>query len=301
MVLVPEALQVAGDLRQVMIPVARRRREERKGKGTMSLSTLAQVSQEELRSEILHIFEAAKHTWEIPIHLGPIDISIDKSVWFLFLGTAVTFLILFIGSRTLSTRPGAYQVIVEELYGFGRSLGGQVGEEGKKWFPYTLSLFVFLLVLNLIGLVPNSYPVTANISFTIVLAFMTFILTQYEGFRRNGVGGYIKSFVPSGLPAKPIMVPLMTFLEILQEFTKPLTLALRLYANILAGHLIIFVFLGLILYFGLSGVGLVVPLISVPLAVIFYAFEIFVAILQAYIFAILTQVYIELAMFREEH
>ncbi len=267
----------------------------------MGLSALAQVSQEELRSEILHVFEAAKHTWEIPIHLGPIDISIDKTVWFLFLGTAITFVLLFIGSRILSNRPGAYQVIVEELYGFGRNLGGQVGEDGKKWFPYTLSLFVFILVLNLIGLVPGSYPVTANISFTLVLAFLTFALTQFEGFRRNGFGGYVKSFVPSGLPAKPIMVPLMTFLEILQEFTKPLTLGLRLYANILAGHLIIFVFLGLILFFGLSGVGAVVPFISVPLSVVFYAFEIFVAILQAYIFAILTQVYIELAMFREDH
>lgn len=267
----------------------------------MGLLALAQVSQEELKHEILHTWETAKHTWEIPIHLGPIDISIDKSVWFLFIGTAITFLLLFIGSRILSNRPGAYQVIVEELYGFGRSLGGQVGEEGKKWFPYTLSLFVFILVLNLIGLIPYSYPVTSNISFTITLALLTFALTQFEGFRRNGVGGYAKSFVPSGLPAKPIMVPLMMFLEILQEFTKPLTLALRLYANILAGHLIIFVFLGLILFFGLSGVGLAVPLISVPLAVGFYAFEIFVAILQAYIFAILTQVYIEMAMFREDH
>lgn len=266
----------------------------------MGLSMLAQVSQEELRSEILHVFESANDTWEIPIHLGPIDISIDKSVWFLFLGTAVTFLLLFVGSRLLKDRPGAYQVIVEELYGFGRNFGGQVGEEGKKWFPYTLSLFVFILVLNLIGLVPSSYPVTANISFTLVLAFMTFALTQFEGIRSNGVGGYAKSFVLPGLPAKVVMVPLMLFLEILQEFTKPLTLGLRLYANMLAGHLIIFVFLGLILFFGLSGVGLVVPFISLPLSVVFYAFEIFVAILQAYIFAILTQVYIEQAMFRSE-
>ena len=262
----------------------------------MGLSTLAQISQEELKHEILHVFETARHSWEIPLHIGPLDISINKAVWFLFIGAAVTFIILFIGSRILANRPGAYQVIVEELYGFGRSLGGQVGEEGKKWFPYTLSLFVFILVLNLIGLIPTAYPVTANISFTLGLAFLTFILTQYEGFRRNGAGKYLKSFTPPGLPAKPIMVPLMTFLEMLQEFTKPLTLALRLYANILAGHLIIFVFLGLILYFGSF-----VAILSVPLSVGFYLFEIFVAVLQAYIFAILTQVYIELAMFREDH
>ncbi len=262
----------------------------------MGLLTLAQISQEELKHEILHVFETARHSWEIPLHIGPLDISINKAVWFLFIGAAVTFAILFIGSRILANRPGAYQVIVEELYGFGRNLGGQVGEEGKKWFPYTLSLFVFILVLNLIGLIPTAYPVTANISFTLGLALLTFILTQYEGFRRNGAGKYLKSFTPPGLPAKPIMVPLMTFLEMLQEFTKPLTLALRLYANILAGHLIIFVFLGLILYFGSF-----VAIVSVPLSVGFYLFEIFVAVLQAYIFAILTQVYIELAMFREDH
>jgi F-type H+-transporting ATPase subunit a len=257
---------------------------------------LAQLSQEEVRHKILHTWEAAKHSWVIPIHIGPVDISITKAVWFLFIGAAITFLILFIGSRLLKDRPGAYQVIVEDLYGFGRNLGGQVGEEGRRWFPYTLTLFVFILTLNLVGLIPNSYPVTSNISFTLTLALLTFILTQYEGFKRNGVVPYFKSFVPPGLPWKPLMVPFMWFIEVLGEFTKPLTLGMRLYANILAGHLLIFVFLSFILYFGTF-----MAAISVPVAVVLFAFEIFVAVLQAYIFAILTQVYIELAMFREEH
>ena len=257
---------------------------------------LAQLSQEEVRQKILHTWESAKHSWVIPLHIGPIDISINKAIWFLWIGAAITFLILFVGSRILKDRPGAYQVIVEELYGFGRdNLGGQVSEEGRKWFPYTLSIFVFLLTLNLIGLFPNSYPVTSNISFTLSLAVLTFLITQYQGIRRNGAGPYFKSFVPPGLPWKPIMVPFMWFVEFLQEFTKPLTLGLRLYANILAGHLVIFVFLSFILYFGTF-----MAVISVPAALVFFAFEIFVAVLQAYIFAILTQVYIELAMFREE-
>ena len=257
---------------------------------------LAKLSQEEIREKILHTWESAKHSWVIPIHIGPVDISITKAVWFLFIGAAITFLILFVGSRILKDRPGAYQVIVEDLYGFGRNLGGQVGEEGRKWFPYTLSVFVFLLVLNIIGLFPNSYPVTSNISFTLTLAILTFILTQYEGFRRNGAVPYLKSFVPPGLPLKPLMVPFMWLIEVVGEFTKPLTLGMRLYANILAGHLLIFVFLSFILYFGTF-----MAVISVPVAVVLFAFEIFVAVLQAYIFAILTQVYIELAMFREEH
>jgi F-type H+-transporting ATPase subunit a len=262
-----------------------------------NLALIQQLTQEEIRHQILHTWESAQNEWVIPLHLGPIDISINKGVWFLFIGAAITFLIMFVGSRLLRDRPGMYQVIVEELYGFGRNhLGGQVGEEGKKWFPYTLSLFVFVLVLNIIGLIPNSYPVTSSISFTLTLALLTFILTQFEGVRRNGLGTYLKSLVPPGLPAKPIMVPFMAFIELVQEFSKPLTLGMRLYANILAGHLIIFVFLSFILYFGTF-----MAVISVPAAVVFFAFEIFVAVLQAYIFAILTQVYIELAMFREEH
>jgi F-type H+-transporting ATPase subunit a len=259
----------------------------------MGTLALMQVSQEELQKQILHTWEDAKHSWEIPLHIGPIDISINKIIWFLFIGAAVTFLILFIGSRPLKERPGAYQVIVEELYGFGRKfLAGQTGEEGMKFLPYTLSLFVFILVLNLIGLFPNSYPVTSNITFTLVLALFTLLIYNYVGIRRNGLGTYLKSFVPSGMPAKPIMAPFMFFIEALQQFvTQPLTLGMRLYANILAGHLIIFVFLGLILY-----LGTFVAIVSVPLALAFYAFEIFVAVIQAYIFAILTQVYIELAM-----
>ena len=259
----------------------------------MNTLVLAQLSQEEVRHEILHTWEVGQDAWKIPLELGPIDLSITKAVWFLWIGAAITFLIMFIGGKLLRDRPGAYQVLVEDIYGFGRnSLGGQLGEEGKKFFPYTLSLFIFILALNLIGLVPNSFPVTSSISFTLTLALLTFIITQYQGFKRNGAKSYLGSFVIPGLPAKPVMIPFMFFTEILQEFTKPLTLGLRLYANILAGHLIIFVFLSFILSFGLF----LVP-VSVPAALVFYAFEIFVAVLQAYIFAILTQVYIEMAMF----
>ena len=259
---------------------------------------LAQVNQEELQEKILHAWSEARHAWEIPIHIGPIDISINKIIWFLWIGAAITFLIMFVASRLLKDRPGAYQVIVEDIYGFGRKyLGGQMSEEGMKWMPYTLTLFVFLLVLNLISLVPNAYPITSNITFTLVLAILTLVIYQYQGIKRNGPKAYFGSFVPPNMPAKPIMVPFMFFLEALQSFvTQPLTLAVRLYANILAGHLIIFVFLGLILY-----LGTFVAIISVPLAVAFYAFEIFVAVVQAYIFAILTQVYIEMAMNAGDH
>ncbi len=258
--------------------------------------TLGQLSPAEVRKEIIHTFEAGQHAY-VHLSLFGIDISITKAVAFLWIGALVTFLIMFIGSRLLKDRPGAYQVIVEELYGFGRnSLAGQMGEEGRKFFPYTLTLFIFLLVLNLIGLIPNSYPVTASITFTLGLALLTFIITQVVGVRRNGVGGYVKAFVPPGLPLKIVFVPFMFLIEWISELSKPLTLAMRLYANILAGHLLIFIFLSFILYFGTY-----MAVISVPMALVLYAFEIFVAVLQAYIFAILTQVYIEIALYRQEH
>ena len=260
----------------------------------MSMLALAQgVGQGELQKQILETWAESKREWVIPIHIGPVDLSINKQIWFLWLGAAITFLILFIGSRILKDRPGVYQVIVEELYGFGRKyIGGQTGEEGMKWMPYTLTLFVFLLILNLVGLFPYAYPVTSNIAFTLVLALLTLILYHYQGIRRNGFRTYFGSFIPPNMPAKWIMAPFMFFIEMIQQFiTQPLTLAVRLYANILAGHLIIFVFLGLILY-----LGTFVAFVSVPFALAFYAFEIFVAVIQAYIFAILTQIYIELAL-----
>lgn len=258
--------------------------------------TLGQLSPEEVRKEIIHTFEAGQEKW-VELSLIGIDISITKAVAFLWIGAAVTFFILFIGTRLLKDRPGAYQVIVEEVYGFGRnSLAGQMGEEGRKFFPYTLTLFIFLLVLNLLGLVPNTYPVTASITFTLGLALLTFVITQYVGIRRNGLGGYVAAFVPPGLPLKIVFVPFMFLIEWISELSKPLTLAMRLYANILAGHLLIFIFLSFILYFGTF-----MAVISVPMALVLYAFEIFVAVLQAYIFAILTQVYIEIALYRKEH
>ncbi|CAN5524795.1 F0F1 ATP synthase subunit A [soil metagenome] len=264
---------------------------------------LAQMNSEELRSEIIHTWEVGQDVY-LELSLFGIDISITKAVIFLWIGAAITFLIMFVGSRMLKNRPGAYQVIVEELYGFGRnSLGGFMGEEGKKWFPYTLTLFIFILVLNLIGLVPNSFPVTSSISFTLVLALLTFVLAQYQGIRSNGVGTYVAAFVPPNMPAKPIMVPFMFVIEWISELSKPLTLAMRLYANILAGHLLIFIFLSFILYAGgtNTAIGLAMPFLSVPMGLALYGFEVFVAVLQAYIFAILTQIYIELSMYKAEH
>ena len=155
-----------------------------------SLALIQQLTQEEIRKQILHTWESAAHSWVVPIHLGPFDVSLNKSVWFLFIGAAITFLIMFVAGSS-GTGPACARSSWRSSTASGRNhLGGQVDEEGKKWFPYTLSLFVFILVLNIIGLFPGSYPVTSSISFTLTLALLTY-LTQFEGVRRNGLFGSI--------------------------------------------------------------------------------------------------------------
>ena len=263
------------------------------------MALIQQLTQEEIRKQILHTWESAQHSVGGPhTPLGPFDVSLNKGVWFLFIGAAITFLIMFVGARYLKDRPGMYQVIVEELYGFGRNhLGGQVAEEGKKWFPYTLSLFVFILVLNLIGLFPGSYPVTSSISFTLTLALLTFILTQFEGVRRNGLVEVRQELRAAGVAGQadhgPVHGVHRACAGALQA-AHARDAALRQHPGRAPDHLRL-------------------PQLH-PVLRDVYGCDLpsqprlsssrsrsSSRSLQAYIFAILTQVYIELAMFREDH
>ena len=147
---------------------------------------------------ILHTFEAARRAWYIRLHIGPVDISI-RTIWFLWIRALVSVLeALLIGSRLLKDGPGAYQVILEEVYGFGRRRPRRAGRGGREEVVPLYALVVRLHPYaqpNQAGM-PNTYPSTANIWFPLVLAFLTFILTQYEGFRRNGAGLVPTSFRP---------------------------------------------------------------------------------------------------------
>ena len=252
-----------------------------------------------------HEFE--QHAW-IPLEIGPIDLSITKAVGYLFLGTIVTIL-LGIGLMRwrLGITPDRRQTVGELVYDIAQT---QIAEQGLpakaigRWFPYVASLFLFIWTLNILGFIPlplsdekvtvfgvelptlGIYAATSSISVTLALALMTFIFTHVEGIRANGVVGYFKSWVPEVPKA---MIPFITVLEVLGQFMRLISLSVRLFANMLAGHILILTFIGLM--FVLESVALAV--VSVPVATIFYLFEVVIVVsIQAYIFAALSAIYI---------
>jgi F-type H+-transporting ATPase subunit a len=251
-----------------------------------------------------HEFE--QHEW-IPIHIGPLDLSVTKAVAYLMLGSAVTILMGLVLMRwRLSTDPDRRQTIGEWIYDVAQT---QIAEQGLptraigRWFPYVASLFLFIWVVNLIGFIPlplsdetvhiagldiptlGIYAATSSISVTLALALLTFVFTHVEGIRNNGAVGYFKSWipdVPKGL--YPLIVPL----EVLGQFMRLISLSVRLFANMLAGHMLILTFIGLIF---LTSVW-VFP-ISVVMATAFYLFEVGIVVtIQAFIFAALSAIYI---------
>jgi F-type H+-transporting ATPase subunit a len=245
------------------------------------------------------------HPW-VSLHIGPLDMSINKAVVYLWLGTAVTIALGILLMRwRIGLTPDRRQTIGEQIYDIAQT---QVAEQGLptkaigRWFPYVASLMIFIWVLNMIGFIPlpltgerwNGIPVwgiyaaTSSISVTLALALMTWVFTHVEGVRENGPVRYFKSWIPE-VP-KPMLV-LLVPLEILGQFMRLVSLSVRLYANMLAGHMLILTFIGLI--FLLSGVFFVLLPVLLGLATIFYLFEVVIVVsIQAFIFAALSAIYI---------
>jgi F-type H+-transporting ATPase subunit a len=244
--------------------------------------------------------EFAQHEW-VPIHLGPLNMSITKAVAYLMLGTVVTiFVALFFMRGPTLTRRGTTG---ELIYDVAQT---QVAEQGlphkaiSRWFPYVATLMLFIFVVNLLGFIPlplsdekwhglptlGIYAATSSLSVTLALALMTFVFTHVEGIRYNGPIRYFKSWIPE-VP-KPIL-PLIVPLEILGQFMRLISLSIRLFANMLAGHMLILVFIGLM--FVLENVYLAV--LVIPAATAFYLFEVVIVVgIQAFIFAALSAIYI---------
>jgi F-type H+-transporting ATPase subunit a len=244
----------------------------------------------------------------VPLEIGPIDMSINKAVAYLWLGGLVTILFgIWFMRFGLSLRPSRRQTFGETLYD---ALYGQIveanmpGKARGTWFPYVASLFLFIWILNLIGFIPlplsderfdlfglelptwGVYAATANISVTLALALITFFATHVEGIRFNGVVRYFKSWIPSGVP-KALLI-LIVPLEVISQFMRLISLSVRLFANMLAGHMLILVMIGLI--FIVSGWA---AILAFPVATIFFAFEVIIVVtIQAFVFALLSAIYI---------
>jgi F-type H+-transporting ATPase subunit a len=267
-------------------------------------STVEGEEEEEFNPE--HDFEIGE--W-IPIHIGPLDLSINKAVAYLLLGTVCTIAlgILLMRVRVGKEGPDRKQAVGEMVYEIAQT---QVAEQGLphkaigRWFPYVASLMLFIWVINMLGFIPLPlsnetvdifgldvptlavYAATSSISVTLALALMTFVFTHVEGIRHNGTVKYFKSWipdVPKGL--YPLIVPL----EILGQFMRLVSLSVRLYANMLAGHMLILTFIGLIFVIG----NLAIAVVAIPAAAAFYLFEVVIVVsIQAFIFAALSAIYI---------
>jgi F-type H+-transporting ATPase subunit a len=237
----------------------------------------------------------------IPIHLGPINLSITKAVVYLMLGALLTIL-LGLGLMRVK-RPGRRQTVGEQIYEVAQV---QVAEQGLpskaigRWFPYVATLMLFIWMVNILGFIPlpltgetwhgvptwGIYAATSSLSVTLALALLTFIFTHVEGIRWNGAKRYFKSWIPE---APKALLFLIVPLEILGQFMRLISLSVRLFANMLAGHILILTFIGLL--FILQTVFLIPIVIVVGSA--FYIFEVVIVVsIQAFIFAALSAIYI---------
>jgi F-type H+-transporting ATPase subunit a len=231
--------------------------------------------------------EFEQHKW-VSIQLGPLDLSITKAVVYLLIGAAVTILLGITLMR--ARRPGKRQALGELIYEVAQT---QVAEQGLpakaigRWFPYVATLMLFIWVVNMLGFIP--LPLTGETWHHIpvlALALLTFFFTHFEGIRWNGPVRYFKSWIPE-VPRG--LLPLIIPLEVLGQFMRLISLSVRLFANMLAGHMLILTFIGLL--FVLENVFLAV--LVVPAATLFYLFEVIIVVsIQAFIFAALSAIYI---------
>jgi len=225
--------------------------------------------------------------------IGPFDMSVTKTVAYLWISVAIVVVIAIIVSRTLKVHPGRFQYSMEVIYELARDgIVGSVMKSGKAtWFPYIGGVFVFILVSNLVGLFPLPFGehhqvATANLNVTLMLAFFTFVFTHYAGVRKNGAVHYMRAWAPAGAP--PVLKQMIWFIHVVSEIFRLVSLSVRLFANMVAGHAIFAVFFAMALIFQSYLVGLALQGASV----LIYMFELFVAFIQAFIFAILSAVYI---------
>ncbi len=231
------------------------------------------------------------------LQLFGIDISITKYIFFMWVVAIILFLVLYIVSKKYKTSliPKGLTNIVEITVLFVRDeiVKPTIGKGYEKFLPYLLTVFFFILLSNMFGLIPYAVTITGNIAVTAALAGISFIAIQLGGIKSHGAWGYFKGLIPSGMP--PWILIILIPLEILGLFTKPFALCIRLFANMIAGHVVILSLLGLI--FILQTV-FVAP-VSIAFAIFIYLLELLVALIQAYIFTILTSLFIGMAVHQE--
>jgi F-type H+-transporting ATPase subunit a len=224
-------------------------------------------------------------------HIGGHEIAFTNSALFMLIALAVIAALTIGATSSRALVPGRMQSVAEMSYEFvADTLRSSAGSEGMKFFPLVFSLFMFIVTVNVIGIIPYTFTVTSHIIITVSLALVVFLTVVIYGLYKNGLH-FLKLFVPSGIPI--YILPLVTFIEVLSFLSRPVSHSVRLFANMLAGHITLKVFGGFVVMLGSLGfVGALGAILPLGMTVALTALELLVAVLQAYVFAILTCIYI---------
>ena len=222
----------------------------------------------------------------IPLHLGGVDISFSQSALWMGIAVAVATLLMTLSMRSKALVPGRWQNVSEMLYEFIFGMvNDNLGSESKKYFPFVFSVYMIVLMGNLLGMVPYSFTYTSHIIVTGALALTVFILATGVGIARHGLH-FFSLFLPKGLPI--FLAPLIVVIEIISYLSRPISLSVRLFANMVAGHTMLKVFAGFSVM-----LGIVLGILPMVINVALYGLEIMIAFIQAYVFAILTCIYLK--------
>jgi F-type H+-transporting ATPase subunit a len=224
-------------------------------------------------------------------HIGGHEIAFTNSALFMAITVVGIWALLVGGSSSKALVPGRMQSLAELSYEFvANTIESTAGKAGMKFFPLVFTLFMFILVANIIGLIPYTFTVTSHIIITAAMALLVFLTVLVYGFYKNGLG-FFRLFVPQGIPI--YILPLIVFIEVLSFLSRPISHSVRLFANMLAGHITLKVFASFVTLLGGLGIaGIAGATLPLALVVALTALELLVAFLQAYVFAILTCIYL---------
>ena len=235
----------------------------------------------------MHQFEVYRIGPEII--LGSLNLSFTNASLFMVISSVLILILMFLGTKKNLLVPSKIQLVAEMSYTFvAKMISDTAGSNAKPFFPFIFTLFMFVLFCNMIGMLPYSFTVTSHIIVTFVLAAIVFVGVTIIGFVKHGIK-YLELFVPKGVPVA--LLPLIVIIEIISYLSRPISLSVRLFANMMAGHTMLKVFGGFVISLGILGGWL--PL---SFSIALTGLEILVAFLQAYVFAILTCIYLNDAL-----
>lgn len=228
----------------------------------------------------------------VPLSIGGVDVSFTNSSLWMMIGVVLSFTVFSVATRRKAMVPGRLQILAEMMYEFiAGTVHENIGPKGREYFPFIFSLFIVVLMGNVLGMIPFSFTYTSHIIVTFALAMMVFLAVLVIGLLRHGVH-FLSLFAPPGVPLW--LMPLIVPIELISFLVRPLTLSVRLFANMMAGHLMLKVFAGFsVMMAGAGVIGFAGSLLPMGFNIVLIGFEFIIALLHAYVFAVLSCIYLK--------